>query len=271
MQQTPTPQQAYPDDEISLLELWQILVKRKAWVFACFIAFTLAGATYGQLKAPVFEATITLRIGQIQAGGGERSGPLLLESPQELIARLSDAGGGAINASIARGTNNLVTVSALSGSGDGAAQALEAAVQRVISAHDAIYNQSTQPIRERVAQMEAQRHAVEQELASLDQLVQQLRGREPVQASLMVMQRTPLTHSLLQLDAERLQLLQQLSPPQTSPTEMLGQIAAPTHPSQPRKWLILAVAAMLGLMGGVMLAFVTEFVANAKASRPIPT
>ena len=111
MQQTPTPQQAYPDDEISLLELWQILVKRKAWVFACFIAFTLAGATYGQLKAPVFEATITLRIGQIQAGGGERSGPLLLESPQELVARLSDAGGGAIKASIARGTNNLVTVS----------------------------------------------------------------------------------------------------------------------------------------------------------------
>ena len=263
MQQTPTPQQAYPDDEISLLELWQILVKRKAWVFACFIAFTLAGATYGQLKAPVFEATITLRIGQVQAG--------LLESPQELVARLSDAGGGAINASIARGTNNLVTVTAHSGSGDGAAQALEAAVQRVISAHAGIYNQSTQPIRERVAQMEAQRHAVEQELASLDQLVQQLRGREPVQASLMVMQRTPLTQSLLQLDAGRLQLLQQLTPPQTRPTEMLGQIAAPTHPSQPRKWLILAVAAMLGLMGGVMLAFVTEFVANAKASRPIPT
>lgn len=268
MQQTPTPQQAYPDDEISLLELWQILVKRKAWVFACFIAFTLAGATYGQLKSPVFGVTITLRIGQIQAGGGA---PLLLESPQELIARLADAGGGAVNASIARGTNNLVTVTAHSDSGDGAALALAAAVQRVISAHDGIYNQSTQPLRERVAKMEAQRHAVEQELVSLDQLVQQLRDREPVQASLMVIQRTPLTQSLLELDAERLRLLQQLSPPQTRPTEMLGQIAAPSHPSQPREWLILAVAAMLGLMGGVMLAFVTEFVANAKASRSTPT
>jgi LPS O-antigen subunit length determinant protein (WzzB/FepE family) len=86
----------------------------------------------------------------------------------------------------------------------------------------------------------------------------------------MVIQRTPLTQSLLELDAELLRLLQQLSPPQTRPTEMLGQIAAPSHPSQPREWLILAVAAMLGLMGG-MAAFVTEFVANAKAFRPTPT
>jgi len=82
------------------------------------------------------------------------------------------------------------------------------------------------------------------------------------------MQRSPLTHSILQLDAERLRLLQQLAPPQTRQTELLGRIVAPTQPSQPRQSLVLALAAMLGLMGGVMLAFVTEFVVNAKASRP---
>ena len=65
----------------------------------------------------------------------------------------------------------------------------------------------------------------------------------------MVKQRTPFTQPLLQLDTERLQLLQQLSPPQTRPTEMQVKIAAPIHPSQFRKWLNLAVAAMLGLMG----------------------
>jgi uncharacterized protein involved in exopolysaccharide biosynthesis len=258
MQQTPTTQQTYSDDEINLIELWQILVKRKAWVLACFVVCALAGVAYGQLKAPIFESTIALRIGQVQAS--------LLESPQELVARLADAGTGAIKSSVTRGTNNLVTVTALSGSAHGAALALEAAVERILSAHDVVYKQSTQPIRERVAQTAAQRQAVEQELVSLDQLAQRLRGTEPLQASLLVMQRTPLTQSLLQLDAERLQLLQQLSPPQTRPTEMLGQISAPSHPSQPKKWLILALAAMLGLVGGVMLAFVTELVANAKAN-----
>lgn len=266
MQQPTTPRQAYPDEEISLLELWQTLVKRKTWVFASFIASALAGAIYVQLKAPVFEATITLRIGQIQTGGGERSGPLLLESPQELLARLADASGSAVNASIGRGTNNLVTVTARSGSGDGARLALETALNNVIRAHDSIYHQSTQPIRDRIAQIVAQRQAVEQELASLDQLVQQLRGKEPVQASLMIMQRTPLTQSLMQLDVEGLQLMQQLSPPQTRPTEMLGHIDPPTHPSQPKRMLILALATMLGLIGGVILAFVTEFVSNAKAN-----
>ncbi|MFN3885313.1 MAG: GNVR domain-containing protein, partial [Rhodocyclaceae bacterium] len=45
-----------------------------------------------------------------------------------------------------------------------------------------------------------------------------------------------------------------------------GEITAPTKPSKPKKALVLALAAVLGMMGGVMLAFVAEFVAKAKAN-----
>jgi uncharacterized protein involved in exopolysaccharide biosynthesis len=259
-QPPPISPSRHPDDEISLLELWQILVKRWALVFLVFLGCILAGAAYAFFKPPVFEANATLRIGQIQS--------VLLESPQELIARLVELGSGAVSASVARGANNLVSVVSRSGSAEEAAAALEQAVASVIRVHEGFYQQSTEPLRERVAQIDVQRQAVERELNDIDQLVRQIRGKEPVQASLLVMQRSPLGQTAQQLDAERLRLLQQLSPPQARPTELLGQIAMPARPVQPRKWLILAVAAVLGLMGGVMLAFVAEFVANAKANKP---
>ena len=55
----------YREDEISLIDLWQILVRRKSWVFACFIICVIIGGLYTILKPPVFEATTQIRIGQI--------------------------------------------------------------------------------------------------------------------------------------------------------------------------------------------------------------
>jgi len=259
MNQTLTPQQSCHDDEISLFEFWQILVKRKVSIVLCLIVFTLAGAIYCRLKAPVFDVSCTLRIGQIQAG-------TLLENPQDLVARFPGVGEGDIKVAVVRGASNLVTVTAFSGTAEGAVAALEAAVHRVIGAHTEIYNQNIQLISERIVQIGVKRQALEQEFNSLDLLVRQLRGRDSVQASLMAMQRTSLMNSILALEAERFGLLQQLQPPQTRPTEVLGHMVAPAHPSQPRTLMILVLAAMLGLIVGVALVFAMEFLAKARGN-----
>ncbi|NMG46000.1 hypothetical protein GPA22_19975 [Aromatoleum toluvorans] len=43
-----------------------------------------------------------------------------------------------------------------------------------------------------------------------------------------------------------------------------GEIIVPAKPVAPKKSLVLVLAAVLGVMGGVMLAFIAEFVANAR-------
>ena len=83
-----------------------------------------------------------------------------------------------------------------------------------------------------------------------------------------MMERGPLSNSINSIDSEILTRSQQLGQPQSQPTELLGEIVAPTQASEPKKALVLAIAALLGLMGGVMLAFGLEFVAKAKASKP---
>jgi hypothetical protein len=80
---TPTPptQNLSSTDEISLLELWQILVRRKQWILFTLAVCVVAALAFIFIKAPVYQASVKLRIGQV-AGTG------LFEPAEELSARL---------------------------------------------------------------------------------------------------------------------------------------------------------------------------------------
>jgi uncharacterized protein involved in exopolysaccharide biosynthesis len=65
MQTTQPATQPY-DDEIGLLELWQILVKRKALIMACCVLCLAGGAAFEFLKAPTYEASVKLRIDHVK-------------------------------------------------------------------------------------------------------------------------------------------------------------------------------------------------------------
>lgn len=260
------------DDEINLLELWQILVRRKALILTCFILCLAAGAAFAFLKAPVFEASVKLRIGQVQGNAGQ------LENAEELSARILAQYGEDVaegikrdrpfitKASVQKGVSTTLQLTAEGDMPEDAARLLDAAVRGVQKAHTTMFEDNLKPIAERLKSLDEQRQALQQQYIDLTQLAEQLKDRDSVQASLVMLERGPITNSINQQDAERLRLSQQLTPPQTRPTELIGEITAPAKPSKPKKALVLALAAVLGAMGGVMLAFVTEFVAKAKAN-----
>lgn len=262
------------DDEINLLELWQILVRRKALILTCFILCLAAGAAFAFLKAPVYEASVKLRIGQVQGNAGQ------LENAEELSARILAQYGEDVaegikrdrpfitKASVQKGVSTTLQLTAEGDTPEDAARLLDAAVRGVQKAHTTMFEDNLKPIAERLKSLDEQRQALQQQYVDLTQLAEQLKDRDSVQASLVMLERGPITNSINQQDAERLRLSQQLTPPQTRPTELIGEITAPAKPSKPKKALVLALAAVLGAMGGVMLAFVTEFVAKAKESVP---
>ncbi len=270
MQNAQAPAHNDDDDEISLLELWQILVKRKGLIVACLLVCMAAGAAFAFLKAPVYEADVKLRIGQVPGSGG------LLENAEEVSSRILAQYGENIADGIKRERpfistaavqKSLTTTLQLTAEGDtpeDAARLLKDVVSGISKTHTAIYEDNLKPIAERLKNLEEQRKALQQQYGDISALVDQLKERDSVQASLVMIERGPITTAINQLDAERLHLSQQMTPPQTRPTELIGEITAPTKPSKPKKALVLALAAVLGLMGGVMLAFVAEFVAKAK-------
>lgn len=272
MQNTQPSAQTYDDDEISLLELWQILAKRKALILACFVVCLAGGAAFAFLTSPVYEASVKLRIGQVQGNGG------LLENAEELSSRVlaqygKDVAAGITRerpfittASVQKGVTTTVQLTAEGDTPADAARLLDDVAKGVQKAHSAMFEDNLKPIVERLKSLDEQRTALQQQYADLTQLTDQLKERDSVQASLVMIERGPITTAINQQDAERLRLSQQLTPPQTRPTELIGEITAPAKPSKPNKALVLALAAVLGMMGGVMLAFVAEFIAKAKAN-----
>jgi capsular polysaccharide biosynthesis protein len=276
MHTTQPPTQPY-DDEVSLLELWQILVKRKALILACFILCLAGGAAFAFLTAPVYDASVKLRIGQVQGNGG------LLENAEELSSRIlaqygEDVATGVkrerpfiATASVQKGVTTTVQLTAEGDTPEDAARLLDDVAKGVQKAHTTMFEDNLKPIAERLNSLDEQRTALQQQYADLTQLAEKLKDRDSVQASLVMIERGPITTAINQQDAERLRLSQQITPPQTRPTELIGEITAPAEPSRPKKALVLALAAVLGVMGGVMLAFVAEFIAKAKANAAAKT
>ena len=276
MQNTQPPAQPYDDDEISLIELWQILARRKAFILACFILCLAGGAAFAFLKAPVYEASVKLRIGQVK--GDDAAPPVMLENADELSSRIlvqygEDVAAGIkrerpfiTTASVQKGVTTTVQLTAEGDTPEDAARLLEDVAKGVQKTHTTMFEDNLKPIAERLKSLNEQRTALQQQYADLTQLAEQLKERDNVQASLLMIERSPITDSLDKQATERLRLTQQMTPPATRPTELIGEITAPAKPSKPKKALVLALAAVLGMMGGVMLAFVAEFVAKAKAN-----
>lgn len=276
MQTTQPPAQPYDDDEISLLELWQILARRKALILACFVLCLAGGAAFAFLTSPVYEASVKLRIGQVK--GDSAAAPVILENAEELSSRIlaqygKDVAAGItrerpfiITASVQKGVTTTVQLTAEGDSPEDAARLLDDVVKGVQKTHTTMFEDNLKPIAERLKSLDEQRTALQQQYADLTQLAEKLKDRDNVQASLLMIERSPITNSLDQQATERLRLSQQMTPPATRPTELIGEITAPAKPSKPKKALVLALAAVLGMMGGVMLAFVAEFVAKAKAN-----
>jgi hypothetical protein len=76
----------YPDDEISLIDLWNILVRRKAVFAATFGFFFIATVGFVLLKSEKYLFSTTLEIGSTTEGG-ER---ILIDKPETILAKIQE-------------------------------------------------------------------------------------------------------------------------------------------------------------------------------------
>lgn len=266
--QAPT-QAAEADDEVDLVALWGILVRRKRWILLAFVLCLAAAVGYLIIKTPIYEASVKVRIGQVASAGP-------FEAPELLSSRLLSEYGEEVADGVKRARpflkratvpKGLATVVELVTEGDSPSDAVSL-LTKICNAvqveHSKNYALNVKYLTERIEYLDLQRRMLMQQLNDATALMEQVKQRDPVQASLIMLERGRLSTALNALDAERPALIQKLSAPQTQATELLGSIAAPAMPAAPKKSLVLALASVLGLMGGVMLAFLVEFAASAR-------
>lgn len=235
-------------DQMSLVDLWRVIVGRKWIVFCGFLLGLIVGGAYILLAQPVFKASVSLRVGQIESGHGRAALENLAEVSERLVRlRLGEV----VKVSMQRGEPSVLQITAEGDSPNAAIERLKTATDNIIEGHKAIFDAYAKPVLARLDALDKQIVFLRREFAEVGRLIDRLREKDGTQAALLLLQRVTITQSISELEAERLRLSQQIASPLGRPTEQLGGVISSDQPVRPRRGLVLAMAALLGIGAGV--------------------
>ncbi|MBX3590973.1 MAG: hypothetical protein KF755_08700 [Burkholderiaceae bacterium] len=269
LQSEPAAPAGERDESVSLADLWRVLVDRRWLIVATFAVVVSAGLGYAFLKAPDYEASARIRVGQV-AGTG------LIETVEVLSSRLMVKYGEIVatgvkrprpflaRAASPRGVTGVIDLVVEGDTPDDAVALLERIYADIKAVHDDAYRRGVALLDDAVRGIDQRRATLQKQFDESAALVQRLRENDVTQASLVMLERSRIAALITELDAEKPKIAQKLLLPQTAPTELVEPIAAPVCPSAPRKVLIGALSVVLGLIAGVMLALFADSLAKSR-------
>jgi capsular polysaccharide biosynthesis protein len=257
--------------EISLADMW-VTVKRHKWIvlIAPVVCGIAAYILVSFVMAPKWQASAILQIGRV---GGEKP----VEPVANVIARMQ-------HPSFAAGVTNrgdfkpgdLPTAKAIYRGSFKVnkikdAELIEFSVQgysptmaRNLASHTVSYLQKThdEMMSASVTRINAQIQTTDEEIQKLklamDLLRKQLQGKHDWNSYNATLAATVLedeAKELRGLTQRKLLLTEQLGPSSTFSTQIIGEVSVSENPVSPKKLSIVGMALLLGLFGGIFLAF----------------
>ncbi len=231
------------DDEISLVDLATTFLRRRRVFYAVFLVVTLAGVAYALFTPERYEYVTLVKL-------AEKSGGEPIEEPAALIAELDSLWVPDLQAAYheeherslpfkitASNPENTGLVRIVSETSPSVGELVE-------SSHRQLIERLTSDQEEVVARL---RKSLERQIKSLDSTIDMLEGGEDTGDAI-----ASAVEKKLSLESE----LESLAP-----AEALVVSRQSGESTGPNKRLIVVLAGMLGLMGGVFLAFFAEFIA----------
>ena len=261
----------YSDDEISIVDLWLLLKRRKIAVAVIWATVICLAVLYLLWAQPKYESRAVLAIGEtVLLGDGNHKS--LLESPDILVSRLSeqykidDDSEGERELpyllSISdqkRASDAIIILTSIAYSAEAAQTFLQTLIDRLLAEHNAIYQKVHQ-------QQETLLQTKQQSLADIDrgseqmlEMFEQLKTTDPTQASLVTIEQSQLLQRQadMQADYRRLQILLTT---QSKPTRVLRPPTLTIDPTTPKYLFTIFLAIILGGMFACVLVLIVEFI-----------
>lgn len=261
------------DDEVRLVDLWRILVRRRAWVLAGLLVCLAVAGAYLAMALPVYEARIKINIGKVADLG-------VIEEPEQVVARLLESHGETAgpgvrrayphikSAVLGKATKTVLELIVVGGSAQQAHEFVIRLSDELVARHKLIYDGYVRPIDERMGQLAQQRNELRKQSNQLGELVDKLKRADSIQASLVALERGAVAAQLSEMDGDLFEVSQKRIPPATRPTELVAMPVQPEQPVSPKPLLILALALALGLVLGTLAAIAAEILLRpAEAGR----
>lgn len=260
--------------EITLLDLWQTLVRRKGWVLGIGILTTIIATAAVSLMRPQWEATATIQIGAVGRPGQIIEPPAVAvarmklksfedavlasllskdqKSPEATLYRRS------LNVSVIPDTN-LIALKVRAYSPEDALRSADRTIDYLRKVHQRMsvpavlrITQLLGQTQREISQIKAEREKMVNIAGVKDRPVARMGFMENIiLANIMVQRNT----ELRALELAKIRYEEQLDPMSTYPTGYLEKISVSEEPVAPKKGVVIVLAAILGLLLGVMAAF----------------
>lgn len=260
-------------DQLNLVDIWFVLVRRKFLILAVFALIMLTVGTALLILPSRYESVSVIAVGQLAATGEARK-ETSLEQPETMVERLKQqyrVDDRDLDRSLPHlsyvgfsliGSKQVVTLRALGSTPEAANDYLGKVVKAILEEHQKLYEDASRVQRERLTALNFRLSKLRQEIKKFDDRGQQLKALDPAAAVLVLLERAKLEALEPVLINDRSLAELALLPPNSEATRFLKEPTMPTKAKSPRPELYLAVAAVFGLVLSVFAAFFGEFFAR---------
>ena len=256
-------------DEITLFDIWQILVARKWVVLSLPIIALLLSVFYLTQATELYECSARVLVGQ---AGIER----LVENPAVTVEKIVEkyiVEDKTVKRELPRlssvfrdkkDTGNIVQIKAVDATASGAKMYLEKVVAEVLARQHALFEQEMEIKQKRLMTLSGRLEGVEDFLQELERRIGLMDRQDPAQATVLAVEKGGFLRLASDLKRERYDLQTEMSTVVFYPAELLGVPHLPQKPIKPKRPLVLLLAGIFGLLLGIMAALLAEFVFTAR-------
>lgn len=256
-------------DEITLFDIWQILVVRKWIVLIALLVTVVLAVLYLLQTTAVYECSAKVLVGQIGKGRQVANPAVIVQKLAEKY-RVHDKTASKVLPYVSavshdkKESGSIVQLKVVDTTAEGAKRYLEQVVAELLAEQQNMFEQEMalrhsrlKALSERLEDMETFRQKVQQH-------VDRIARQEPAQAAVLAVEQGRFLALASELEKERFALQTETSAVDSYPAELLGVPHLPEKPIRPKRTLVLLLAGISGLILGLTLAFVVEFTVNAR-------
>lgn len=284
MKEKLTDSEYLEQDDMSLQDLWRVLVAQKKWVIGIAIVCVFLAIVWVSITRPKWEATAVIQIGQIGLPAAGQA-PLLVEPSVRVIERMrlksfeddvltalkipidpGDTIAQLFRSSLSLkilGTTDLIQVRIRGYSPDQGAIWARAIADRIKVVHEEITQPIVERLKKQLVELSKQMQAIEQERGSLLKIISTSTARsgdgkfsENLLLSNLLIAKNA---ELRDFEMRRLAVNDQLTWIRAYPTSIVDRVYVPEKPASPKKLLTVLLAAIVGLVLGVIVGLLRNY------------
>lgn len=239
-------------DEISVVELYKVLSRRKRTIISTVIFTLFVAVVYLWLANPVYEGDVVIQVGRIGQSDliedvGKLMSRLKIEFPT--IEKISREG-------------SFLTITVNDDSEVKVEKILKKIIKDLIDRHSIIYDEKIFSQQKKYEFLKGRIDEIKNRITELTSNIDVMIKTKPVKASTLIMTQIELLKTLAILEEEKNKL--GIGEMQREPTKIIQSPFVIEHPIRPKKRLVVVLSIFLGIILGVLNAFIIELADNEK-------